>query len=168
MAQLLVKHPNGTTDQYPLTRLRATIGRSARSDLCIPDAFASRLHAEVRFEGDRYWLHDLGSANGTRHNGTIVKVPVPLNMGDEIQIGETRIGFDDDGRSRSSISSTLIADNTEALDPSKTISLTARRHPTSDILESSLSSRTDLLGIISKVGIAASCRRADWTRRSTR
>jgi phosphoserine phosphatase RsbU/P len=154
MAHLLVKHPNGTSDQFPLSRLRTTIGRSARSDLCIPDAFASRLHAEVRLAGDTFWLHDLGSANGTKYNGSAVKVPVQLLTGDEIQIGETRIGFDDDGRLPKNISSTLIADHTQALDPSKTISLTARKNPTSDILVSSLTSRTDLLALISKVGVA--------------
>src|SRR5215218_6729808 len=113
MAHLVVKHANGNSDNIPLARLRTTIGRSARSDLCIPDAFASRLHAEVRQEGDSFWLHDLGSANGTRYNGAPVKAPVPLTTGDEIQIGETKIGFDDNGASApKSFSSTLIAGST--------------------------------------------------------
>jgi pSer/pThr/pTyr-binding forkhead associated (FHA) protein len=78
MAQLIVKNSgNGAGEKVPLSRLRTTIGRSARSDVCIPDAFASRLHAEVRQEGDGFWLQDLGSANGTRYNGTPVKMPVP-------------------------------------------------------------------------------------------
>jgi len=141
-------------DNFPLTRLRTTIGRSARSDVCIPDAFASRLHAEIRQEGEGFWLHDLGSANGTRLNGTPVSAALPLRTGSEVQIGETRIVFEGDLEIPQYISSTLIADNTEALDPSNTISLTARRNPTSEILDSSLSSRTDLLGLISKVGIA--------------
>jgi serine phosphatase RsbU (regulator of sigma subunit)/pSer/pThr/pTyr-binding forkhead associated (FHA) protein len=131
-----------------------TIGRSARSDVCIPDAFASRLHAEVRREGDSFWLHDLGSANGTRYNGTAVREPFRLQSGGEIQIGETKIVFNDNGQNFRSISSTLIADNTEALDPSNTVSLASRKNPTTDILDSSLSSRTDLLRLISKVGVA--------------
>src|SRR6187401_3250631 len=96
MAQLIVRNGgNGTGEKVPLSRLRTTIGRSARSDVCIPDAFASRLHAEVRKEGDSYWLQDLGSANGTRYNGSPVKTSVPLSSGGEIQIGETSIVFDD-------------------------------------------------------------------------
>ena len=79
-----------------MTRLRTTVGRSARSDLCIPDAFASRLHAEIRQEGDAFWLHDLGSANGTRYNGNTVTVPIPLSTGGMIQIGETTLVFEDD------------------------------------------------------------------------
>lgn len=152
MPQLIFRNTDRVAEQVPLTRLRTTIGRSARSDLCIPDAFASRLHAEVRKEGDNFWLHDLGSANGTRLNGMPVQVPVHLTSGDEIQIGETRIVFDDE-RTSSISSSTLIADNTEGLDPSLTISLT-RRNPTTEILEGQFSSRTDLLGLISKVGVA--------------
>jgi phosphoserine phosphatase RsbU/P len=154
MAELQVTHPNGSTETVPLSRLRTTIGRSARSDVCIPDAFASRLHAEVRQEGDSFWLSDLGSANGTRYNGSIIAAPLPIYSGGEIQIGETKIKFDDGGLLRKNISSTLIADTTEQLDPSKTIALTSRKNPTAEILDSSLASRTDLLGLISKVGVA--------------
>lgn len=153
MADLVVTHPNGASDRFPLSRLRTTIGRSARSDVCIPDAFASRLHAEVRQEGDAFWLHDLGSANGTRYNGAVVVGAQPIFNGGEIQIGETRIKFDDGGVRRS-ISSTLIADTTDQLDPSKTIALTGVRNPTAEILDASVTSRADLMGIISKVGIA--------------
>lgn len=153
MADLVVTHPNGSSDRFPLSRLRTTIGRSARSDICIPDAFASRLHAEVRQEGDSFWLHDLGSANGTRYNGAIIAAPQAIFNGGEIQIGETKIKFDDGGL-RKSISSTLIADTTDQLDPSKTIALSGVRNPTAEILDASMSSRSDLMGLISKVGVA--------------
>ncbi len=140
-------------DNVPLTRLRTTIGRSARSDLCIPDAFASRLHAELRQEGDSFWLQDLGSANGTRYNGVAVKSPVPLSSGGEIQIGETTMVFEDD-KIAAPMHSTLIANNTEGLDPSRTISFQSSRIPTSEFLKGQFSSRNDLLGLISKVGVA--------------
>lgn len=154
MAELHVTHPNGTIDTFQLGRLRTTIGRSARSDVCIPDAFASRLHAEVRQEGDSYWLHDLGSANGTRYNGTPIAAPLPIFTGGEIQIGETRIRFDDGGVQRKSSGATLIADLTDQLDPAQTVSLNLRKNPTAEILDSSLASRSDLMGLISKVGVA--------------
>ena len=153
MAQLIIKNSGDHIEQFALNRLRTTIGRSARSDLCIPDAFASRLHAEVRKEGDSYWLQDLGSANGTRYNGNLVTIPLPLSTGGEIQIGETTIVFQDDQR-EDSLGLTLIGDSTSALDPSQTISFMGRRNPTAEILETGLSSRTELLGLISKVGVA--------------
>lgn len=153
MAQLIIKNSGDHVEQFPLNRLRTTIGRSARSDLCIPDAFASRLHAEVRKEGDSYWLQDLGSANGTRYNGNLVTIPLPLSNGGEIQIGETTIVFQDESR-EDSLGLTLIGDSTSALDPSQTISFMGRRNPTAEILETGVSSRTELLGLISKVGVA--------------
>ncbi len=153
MPQLLLKNSDKHLEPFPLSRLRTTIGRSARSDICIPDAFASRLHAEVRKEGDNYWLQDLGSANGTRYNGTIVSMPIPLISGGEIQIGETVMVFEDE-RFKESRNATLIADNTEALDPSKTIALTRDKMPTAEILGNQFSTRNELLGLISKVGVA--------------
>src|SRR3954453_14617687 len=112
MAQLLIKNSGEHVDQFALNRLRTTIGRSARSDVCIPDAFASRLHAEVRKEGDSFWLQDLGSANGTRYNGSPVKTSAPLSNGGEIQIGETRIIFEGANGDVPS-GATLIADQTQ-------------------------------------------------------
>ncbi|MBL8184252.1 MAG: SpoIIE family protein phosphatase [Blastocatellia bacterium] len=153
MARLIIKNSSGEPEKIELNRLRTTIGRSARSDVCIPDAFASRLHAEVRLEGDGYWLQDLGSANGTRYNGVLVKAGVPLSSGGEIQIGETKITFDGDIKGLPA-GATLIADRTEALDPSKTISFQSRRIPTTELLKGQFSSRTELLGLISKVGVA--------------
>ncbi len=153
MARLILQNPNGIPETHDLTRLRTTIGRSARSDICIPDAFASRLHAEVRQEGDMFWLHDLGSANGTRYNGTPVRAATPLSSGGEIQIGETRLMFDSAEHGMLP-AATLIADRTEALDPSKTISFQSSRIPTTELLKGQFSSRNELLGLISKVGVA--------------
>src|SRR6188768_1875099 len=109
MPQLVLQSANGIPEHVPLNKLRTTIGRSARSDICIPDPFASRLHAEIRQEGDSYWLQDLGSANGTRYNGTLVSMPIPMISGGEIQIGETVIVFQD-ARSSPERNATLIAD----------------------------------------------------------
>src|SRR5918997_274459 len=93
MSELLVNYPDRAPERLPLGRLRITIGRSARNDVCVPDPFASRVHAEVRREGDLYLLQDLGSANGTYYNGSRLEQPVPLTHGGRIQIGETEIVF---------------------------------------------------------------------------
>lgn len=153
MPLLRIKNADQTTDTQPITRLRTTIGRSARSDICIPDAFASRLHAELRKEGEGYWLQDLGSANGTRYNGSLISNPIPVVSGGEIQIGETTLVFEDEAIEENK-NATLIADSTQSLDPSMTISFSRKKNPTAEILESQFSSRTDLLGLISKVGVA--------------
>ena len=152
MPELFIKYADRPGDKFTITRLRTTIGRSARSDICIPDAFASRLHAEIRQEGDSFWLQDLGSANGTRYNGSNVTTPLPLTNGGEIQIGETVIRFEDE-RNMVSKNATLIADNTQALNPAMTIAFTHRKNSTAEMLNAPAgSSRSELLALISKVG----------------
>ena len=168
MSELIVKYPDRTPDHFPLGRLRITIGRSARNDLCIPDPFASRVHAEVRREGEDYVLQDLGSANGTLYNGANVEGAVHLTAGGRIQIGETEIIYDD-GSYNSSMGATMITDNTGSL-PEATIALASGDRTTSGLLEAIEGARTqpeevattstelktkhgDLLALISKVGI---------------
>ncbi|HJP94746.1 MAG TPA: SpoIIE family protein phosphatase [Pyrinomonadaceae bacterium] len=169
MPDLIVKYPDRSADHFPLGRLRITIGRSARNDLCIPDPFASRVHAEVRREGDEYILQDLGSANGTLYNGATVDGAVHLTAGGRIQIGETEIVFDD-GTFNSGMGATMITDNSGTSLPEATIALASGDRTTSGLLEAIEGARTqpeevtsttvtpkakqgDLLALISKVGV---------------
>ena len=166
MPELIVKYPDRAPDRFPLGRLRITLGRSARNDLCIPDPFASRVHAEVRREGEEYYLQDLGSANGTLYNGGSVEGTVPLTAGGRIQIGETEIVFDD-GTYHSSMGATMITDNSSTSLPEATIALASGDRTTSGLLEAIEGARSkpdvsevarvaregDLLALISKVGI---------------
>ena len=94
MPRLIVRAtPSHGDSVVELSRLRTTIGRSARNDLCVEDPFASRLHAEVRRRGDSFWISDLGSANGTIINGAPLTVAVQLHDRDTIRIGETEIEY---------------------------------------------------------------------------
>jgi len=167
MPELIVKYPDRAPDRFPLGRLRITLGRSARNDLCIPDPFASRVHAEVRREGEEYYLQDLGSANGTLYNGGTVEGTVPLTAGGRIQIGETEIVFDDGTYHSSSMGATMITDNSSTSLPEATIALASGDRTTSGLLEAIEGARSkpeqsvvervaregDLLALISKVGI---------------
>src|ERR1700730_19268917 len=76
-----------------LDRMKLTIGRSSRNDICISDPFASRLHAEIRRENDQVMLVDNGSANGTFVNGQRVTGLLPLHIVDIVRIGETEIEY---------------------------------------------------------------------------
>ncbi|HWS54261.1 MAG TPA: SpoIIE family protein phosphatase [Pyrinomonadaceae bacterium] len=174
MPELLVSYPDHGSDVYPLGRLRITIGRSARNDLCIPDPFASRVHAEVRREGDQYLLQDLGSANGTYYNGGRVEGAVPLAHGGRIQIGETEIVFKE--QTGAALGAPTIEEDTGAArapEPEATIAFDSATHTTSGLLEAIEGARTqtsgrfvpetvipqraleqgDLLALISKVGV---------------
>lgn len=168
MPELIVRYPDREPDTFPLGRLRITIGRSARNDLCIPDPFASRVHAEVKREGDGYILQDLGSANGTLFNGQVVTSPHELAPGDRIQIGETVIIFED--KALRSSKSTMITEGSLP-NPEATIMFSTQDRTTSGLLEAIEDARTrpnssqqtkvagviapqsDLLALIGKVGI---------------
>src|SRR5438132_6112498 len=166
MAELIVKYPDRAAEHFQIGRLRVTIGRSARNDLCIPDPFASRVHAEVRQQGDEYFLQDLGSANGTLYNGSIVETPMTLTRGGRIQIGETEIVFND-GPFPLSSGATMITENSASI-PEATIALSSAERTTSGLFEQIEGARTqseesaahrpakqsDLLALISKVGVA--------------
>ncbi|MEX2161789.1 MAG: FHA domain-containing protein [Anaerolineales bacterium] len=62
------------------------IGRGEECDIVIPDRKISRQHARVRPTTHGILLEDLGSKNGTHHNGAQIKQPVTLADGDIIQI----------------------------------------------------------------------------------
>ncbi|HVF48564.1 MAG TPA: SpoIIE family protein phosphatase [Pyrinomonadaceae bacterium] len=168
MSELIINYPDRSPDTYPLGRLRITIGRSARNDICVPDPFASRVHAEVRREGDQYFLQDLGSANGTFFNGGRVNDPIPLANGTRIQIGETEIEFRDKSH-LAEVSEAMISADMSAPVPEATIALDSGHRTTSGLLEAIEGARTqtsgssllprrmteqsDLLALISKVGV---------------
>jgi serine phosphatase RsbU (regulator of sigma subunit) len=91
MLKINIKTPGKPPVTTEAAKLRMTIGRSVRNEICLEDPFASRLHAELRSEGDTYWLSDLGSANGSVINGQRITGTVQVFPGDRIQIGETTI-----------------------------------------------------------------------------
>jgi Domain of unknown function (DUF1707)/FHA domain len=66
---------------------RFTIGRTRECDLCLPDLSVSRMHALLVRREDGWVLSDLGSHNGTRLNGWLVREPVPVRPGDRVEFG---------------------------------------------------------------------------------
>ena len=64
-----------------------TIGRTQDCDLRISDLSVSRRHAQLERGEDGWLLSDLGSHNGTRVNGWLVREPVPVKPGDVLQFG---------------------------------------------------------------------------------
>jgi sigma-B regulation protein RsbU (phosphoserine phosphatase) len=172
MPELIVNYPDRAPENLQLGRLRITIGRSARNDVCVPDPFASRVHAEVRREGDQYLLQDLGSANGTYYNGLKIDHAVALSHGGRVQIGETEIVF----RERDADNGIAATTIDDAPLPAATIAFDSAQHTTSGLLEAIEGARTqssgreerstvvakrtsvaadqgDLLALISKVGV---------------
>lgn len=77
---------------YPLSDAAFTIGRDAGSNIVVREPTVSRAHAEVRSEGEAYFVHAIG-ATVTRHNGAPVTIPVKLTDGDRIEVGSAEFTF---------------------------------------------------------------------------
>ncbi|MFH9954246.1 FHA domain-containing protein [Streptomyces roseolus] len=74
----------------PLPEHRVRIGRAPDNDVVVADLVVSRYHAELLARPDgTYWIHDLGSHNGTFLNGRPVVEPVRVTADDIVGIGRS-------------------------------------------------------------------------------
>jgi len=72
---------------WPLGAGPVTLGRDAGVELVLPVSAVSRRHAEVRRDGARYLVRDLGSRNGTLVNGHPV-AEAEIEPLDELRVGD--------------------------------------------------------------------------------
>jgi DNA-binding winged helix-turn-helix (wHTH) protein len=63
------------------------LGRESTCDVVIADRQVSRFHARLTPTSEGVILEDLGSKNGTHHNGNPLSSPVMLQDGDLVQVG---------------------------------------------------------------------------------
>lgn len=70
------------------------VGRSRECDVVLEDTGVSRRHAELRPDGNGWMVTDLGSTNGVRVNGRIVRGAQRLQPGDRLELGSTEVLFD--------------------------------------------------------------------------
>jgi hypothetical protein len=86
--QLVVRRAQGSIGStLPLQGSRLTAGRLDRCDLTITDSTVSREHAAFVRRGERWWVVDLGSTNGTRVNGRRA-AEHPITPGDQVELGD--------------------------------------------------------------------------------
>ncbi|MEK6411117.1 MAG: FHA domain-containing protein, partial [Acidobacteriota bacterium] len=175
MSTFVIRSKDYEPSIVKLDRMKLTIGRSSRNDICISDPFASRLHAEIRRENDQVSLVDNGSANGTFVNGQRVTAPLRLQPGDVVRIGETEIEYASSEQGMLSGATVYLAGPAAESLPADTITSPIPSRSTSDLISSirsgaisgearsSSAARTalkpelpsrDLLSIVSQVGIA--------------
>jgi hypothetical protein len=72
----------------PRTDRCLTLGRSRDCDCVLAEPSVSRRHAELRREGARWLLRDLGSRNGTRVNGVRLLDEAEVCPGDRVSFGD--------------------------------------------------------------------------------
>lgn len=86
---VVVRGPNQGA-RFLLDRDVTTVGRHPDADIFLDDITVSRRHSEFRRESTRFWIHDVGSLNGTYVNGTRADDQL-LGSGDEVQVGKFKL-----------------------------------------------------------------------------
>jgi len=92
MGYLVWVEGKGAGRIIPLVSHRTTFGRSAESDVVLPDKKSSRHHAQILLTQGLTALVDLGSSNGTLVNGLPVRKTF-LNSGDRVEMGDNAFVF---------------------------------------------------------------------------
>lgn len=77
----------------PIRGAQTILGRGADATLRLLDRGVSRAHARITAVDGGHELEDLGSANGTRLNGSSISGPALLADGDRIALGDTVVQF---------------------------------------------------------------------------
>lgn len=95
-ASLVMFKANGERKDFPLTKSVAIVGRKNTCDLRIPLGAVSRQHFQIEQDGGALKLKDLGSSNGTYHNGERV-LEAELEAGDKVQVGPVTFIVEIDG-----------------------------------------------------------------------
>lgn len=93
MPKLIVQLKQRTVQELDLTGDRVVIGRGDESAIKLDDNLVSREHAEIREENGRYFLSDLGSANGTYVGKRKIARDYELRDRDVIRISPYTITF---------------------------------------------------------------------------
>jgi hypothetical protein len=79
--------------EFDLPRGTTLIGRSSECQVTIEDPLVSRQHARILIDGDDAVVEDLGSRNGVRVNGHLVKGKQSLKDNDRLRIGTQELVF---------------------------------------------------------------------------
>lgn len=69
MPRILVKQNERVIDQYIVENGTLRVGRTPDNDIVLNDPSVSRSHLELKIDGNKVTITDLGSSNGTYVNG---------------------------------------------------------------------------------------------------
>ena len=93
MLEVILTYPTPSgSNEIRIDRERTSFGRGSDATHRFDDNSLSRLHATVYRDGDRVWIVDENSANGTFVNGQpTAPAGTPLRNGDTIKIGNETV-----------------------------------------------------------------------------
>jgi len=93
MANLRILTGDNKGKKFEIDRDEIVIGRAAENVVPIPEPAISGKHCAIVRDGRKFTVKDLGSTNGTRLNGVVVK-EYQLSPKDIITVGSVDIQFD--------------------------------------------------------------------------
>ena len=94
---LILLKKNGSQRVIPMPSSVTVIGRLRNCDLIIPLMSVSKRHCQLSHSNGILKIRDLGSRNGTSHNGKVIK-EAEIKAGDSIEIGPLKFIFQIDGK----------------------------------------------------------------------
>ncbi len=90
---LVIKKGKNLGAVYPIPWCGAlNVGRSRSNNIVVEDRTASSQHCRLKHDGEKFFLYDLKSTNGTYLNERRVSQAY-LRDGDTVQVGETHLLF---------------------------------------------------------------------------
>jgi phosphoserine phosphatase RsbU/P len=92
MASILILKA-GESTTHDLTQDETVIGRHPECHLQIDSNMVSRKHARIIRDGNKFFVEDLGSGNGTTVNGQRIAARVPLQHDDRVKLGPILLRF---------------------------------------------------------------------------
>jgi anti-anti-sigma regulatory factor len=105
---LIDETDHGTIRSIGVSKTRFLIGRDSACHLPLTSPHVSKRHAAIERRGGLHFLRDLGSKNGTRLNGRLLRTQdAEIHAGDRIGVGDLRfiVAAIPQGRSASTIGS---------------------------------------------------------------
>ena len=91
-AWLLIEEPGMPEKRYEIKGAVTSIGTSDDNEIVLKDKAVSRHHSKIRIEGQKYFVYDLASTNGTRVNERKITKKW-IKEGDTIEMGHTKMIF---------------------------------------------------------------------------
>ena len=92
-ARLIVVFGPDQGREFNLVASETMVGRALDCNVVLNDPTVSKHHCKVYREGDRYFIEDQGSGNGTKLNGSKIKIKTRLKEGVRIELGRTVLTF---------------------------------------------------------------------------
>lgn len=86
-------HLRWNNQEFAITAMITRIGRDSHNEIVVDAAGISRFHSQISRVGDKLYIEDLGSTNGTIIAGKPIYQPYELSAGDVVRLSDEELVF---------------------------------------------------------------------------